>query len=144
MPILPGKMEKWQAMMDNVKSTPEFSESREAVGVHERTFVQRTPAGDLLIITLEGDDPAASWTKIMATMPPDFSEFAADVHGMDVNAPPPPLPELIFDMPVRRMISTVPAPSAVARTMPARHASLRGVLRSVRSASSSARSAGPR
>lgn len=70
MPILPGKMEKWQAMMDHVKSTPEFSDSREAVGVHERTFVQRTPAGDLLIITLEGDDPAASWTKIMATMPP--------------------------------------------------------------------------
>jgi len=33
----------------------------------------------------------------MATMPPDFAEFAADVHGMDVNAPPPPLPELIFD-----------------------------------------------
>ncbi|PXW69315.1 hypothetical protein C7964_103836 [Loktanella sp. PT4BL] len=97
MPILPGKMEKWQAMMDHVKSTPEFSESREAVGVHERTFVQRTPAGDLLIITLEGDDPAASWTKIMATMPPDFAEFAADVHGMDVNASPPPLPELIFD-----------------------------------------------
>jgi len=50
-----------------------------------------------LIITLEGDDPAASWTKIMATMPPDFAEFAANVHGMDVNAPPPPLPELIFD-----------------------------------------------
>jgi hypothetical protein len=73
MPILPGKMEKWQAMMDHVKSTPEFSESSEAVGVHERTFVQRTPAGDLLIITLEGDDPAASWTKIMATMPPDFA-----------------------------------------------------------------------
>jgi hypothetical protein len=65
--------------------------------VHERTFVQRTPAGDLLIITLEGDDPAASWTKIMATTPPDFAEFAAEVHGMDVNAPPPPLPELIFD-----------------------------------------------
>ena len=84
-------------MMDHVKSTPEFSESREAVGVHERTLVQRTPAGDLLIITLERDDPAASWTKIMATMPPDFAEFAADVHGMDVNAPPPPLPELIFD-----------------------------------------------
>ena len=97
MPILPGKMEKWQAMIDHVKSTPEFSESREAVGVHERTFVQRTPAGDLLIITFEGDDPAASWKKIMAKMPPDFAECAADVHGMDINAPPPSLPKLIFD-----------------------------------------------
>ena len=36
-----------------------------------------------------------------------------------------------FDMPVRRMISTVPTPSAVANTMPARQVSLRGVLRLV-------------
>jgi len=34
-----------------------------------------------------------------------------------------------FDMPVRRMIRAVPSPSAVANTMPARHASLRVVLR---------------
>ena len=47
-----------------------------------------------------------------------------------------------FAMPVRRMLSTVPAPSAVAKTMLARQASLRGVLRFVRRASSSARSAG--
>jgi len=32
-------------------------------------------------------------------------------------------------MPVRRMISTVPAPSAVAGTIAARQTSLRGVLR---------------
>lgn len=34
-----------------------------------------------------------------------------------------------FEIPIRRMISTVPAPSAVASTMPTRHESLRGVLR---------------
>jgi hypothetical protein len=34
-----------------------------------------------------------------------------------------------FDMPVRRMISTVPRPSAVASTISARQTSLRGVLR---------------
>ena len=97
MPILPGKMEKWQAMMDHVKSTPEFAESREAVGVHERSFLQQTPAGDFLIITMEGNDPAASWAQIVSTMPPEFAEFAAEVHGLDVSAPPPPLPELFFD-----------------------------------------------
>lgn len=36
-----------------------------------------------------------------------------------------------FDMPVRRMISTVPRPSAVASTISARQKSLRGVLRLV-------------
>ena len=65
--------------------------------MHERTFVQKTPAGDFLIITLEGDNPVESWAKITSSMPPDFAEFALDVHGLDVNAPPPPLPELIFD-----------------------------------------------
>ena len=49
-----------------------------------------------------------------------------------------------FDMPVRRMISKVPWPSAVASTIPARQTSLRGVLRLVIRASSSVRSSGPR
>ena len=45
---------------------------------------------------MEGDDPAASWAQIISTMPPEFAEFAADVHGLDVNAPPL-LPEMFFD-----------------------------------------------
>lgn len=97
MPILPGKLEKWQAMMDHVKSTPEFAKSREDVGVHERTFVQHTNSGDFIIITLEGANPAESWAKITSNMPSEFAEFAMDVHGLDITAPPPPLPELIFD-----------------------------------------------
>ncbi|MDA9074076.1 hypothetical protein N9K21_01785 [Amylibacter sp.] len=30
-------------------------------------------------------------------MPKDFAEFAMDFHGLDVNAPPPPMPKLVFD-----------------------------------------------
>ncbi|MDB2337338.1 hypothetical protein N9V66_01420 [Amylibacter sp.] len=30
-------------------------------------------------------------------MPKDFAEFAMDVHGLDVNAPPPPMPKLVLD-----------------------------------------------
>jgi hypothetical protein len=30
-------------------------------------------------------------------MPEDFAEFAKDVHGLDVNSPPPPLPKLVYD-----------------------------------------------
>lgn len=97
MPILPGKLDKWKAMMEQVSATPDFANSREAAGVHERSFLQQTPAGDFLIITMEGNDPAASWAQIVSTMPPEFAEFAAEVHGLDVSAPPPPLPELFFD-----------------------------------------------
>ena len=62
MPILPGKKEKWQDMMDRMlasgsESRKEFNSSREKAGLHERTFLQETPAGDFVIITFEGDDP---------------------------------------------------------------------------------------
>ena len=97
MPILAGKKEKWQAMMDQVANDPNFAASRTDAGVHKRSFLQETPAGDFVILTFEGDDPEASFAKIMQTMPKDFAEFAMDVHGLDVNAPPPPMPKLVFD-----------------------------------------------
>tara|TARA_B100000780_G_scaffold235252_1_gene175826 strand:+ start:434 stop:712 length:279 start_codon:yes stop_codon:yes gene_type:complete len=73
-----------------------FRASREVAGVHERSFLQETPNGDFIIITYEGDDPEASFAKIMQNMPPEFGDFAKEVHGLDVNAPPPPLPKLVF------------------------------------------------
>ena len=88
MPILAGKKEKWQAMMDQVANDPNFAASRTDAGVHERSFLQET---------FEGDDPEASFAKIMQNMPKDFAEFAMDVHGLDVNAPPPPMPKLVLD-----------------------------------------------
>ena len=97
MPILAGKKEKWQAMMDRVTNDPNFAASRTDAGVHERSFLQETAAGDFVILTFEGDDPEASFAKIMQNMPADFADFAMDVHGMDVNAPPPQMPKLVFD-----------------------------------------------
>ena len=97
MPILAGKKEQWQAMMDQVTNDPNFAASREDAGVHERSFLQETPAGDFVILTFEGHDPEASFAKIMQNMPADFAEFAKDVHGLDVNSPPPPMPNLVFD-----------------------------------------------
>ena len=73
-----------------------FRQSREDAGVHERSFLQETPQGDFVILTFEGEDPVASFGKIMENMPPDFAEFAKDVHGLDVNSPPPTV-RLVFD-----------------------------------------------
>ena len=97
MPILAGKKEKWQEMMDHVTNVTKFAASRENAGVHERSFLQETPNGDFVILTFEGDDPEASFAQIMQNMPADFAAFAKDVHGLDVNAPPPPMPKLIFN-----------------------------------------------
>ena len=73
-----------------------FRQSREDAGAHERSFLQETPQGDFVILTFEGEDPVASFGKIMENMPPDFAEFAKDVHGLDVNTPPPTI-RLVFD-----------------------------------------------
>ena len=97
MPILPGKKEMWKNMIQEVQKDPAFAASREAAGVHERSFLQETPAGDFVILTFEGDDPETSFAQIMASMPPDFAEFAKEVHGLDASAPPPPIPTLAFD-----------------------------------------------
>ena len=102
MPILPGKKQKWLEMMDNLlahgsDSRNEFTASRDAAGVHERTFLQESPNGDFVILTFEGDEPEKGFAKIMSNMPPDFADFAKEVHGLDVKAPPPPLPKLVYD-----------------------------------------------
>ena len=100
MPILAGKKPMWLAMMNEINSTnakPEVDAIREGAGVHERSFLQETPHGDFVILTIEGDDPAASWGKIIAAFPPEFAAFAKEVHGMDVNTPQPPLPTLMYD-----------------------------------------------
>ena len=97
MPILPGKLDMWKSMIDQVKQDPNFAASREEAGVHERTFLQQTPNGDFIILTYEGDDPEAGFAKIMSNMPPEFAAFAKEVHGLDATAAPPPSPSLVFD-----------------------------------------------
>ena len=99
MPILPGKKDIWLQKMDELKEEPArsiFRASREAAGVHERSFLQETPMGDFVILTFEGDDPAASFGQIIANMPPDFAAFAKEVHGLEADAPPPNI-SLIVD-----------------------------------------------
>ena len=68
----------------------EFSESRRRAGVHERTFLQSTPMGDLVIVTLEGDDPERSFGQMMSAgdaFTTWFAERAKAIHGIDLTAP---------------------------------------------------------
>ena len=44
LPILPGKKDKWQQMMNSMNeasSKPEMDKVREEAGVHERTFCRK-------------------------------------------------------------------------------------------------------
>ena len=100
MPILPGKKDMWQAMMNQMNSAegkPETDAIREGAGVHARSYLQETPHGDFVILTYEGDDPAASFGQILSKLPPEFAAFAKEVHGLDSNAPSPPMPKVVYD-----------------------------------------------
>ena len=101
-PILPGKTPEWRGWMEEVNGPrqAEFAESRRRAGVHERTFLQQTPMGDLVIVTLEGDDPGRSFGQMLAgtdDFTKWFEERALAVHG-DFSAPTAgPPSELVAD-----------------------------------------------
>ena len=102
-PILPGKEEQWKKFTAelNSKRRDEYRKSRKELKVHERTFLQHTPQGDLVIVTLEGEDPMSAFAAF-ANSDSDFSSWffqqVIDIHGFDLRKPPPgPMPELIID-----------------------------------------------
>jgi hypothetical protein len=110
-PILPGKTGEWRAWMAEANGArrAEFEASRAEYGIHERAYLQQTPMGDLVIVTMEGADPAGAFSKMMGA-DTDFARWfagkAKEVHGFDVTELPPGDPsELILD--TER--STVPA-----------------------------------
>lgn len=91
-PIAPGKTAEWHTWMAEINGPrrKEFVDSRRRAGVHERTYLQPTPMGDLVIVTLEGDDPARSFGQMMAAndaFATWFIQRANAIHGIDLAAP---------------------------------------------------------
>jgi hypothetical protein len=90
-PIMPGKTGQWREFIAELNGArrAEFVDSRERAGVRERTFLQSTPMGDLVIVTLEGDDPARSFGQLLSADSPFaiwFKQQAQSVHGIDTAA----------------------------------------------------------
>ena len=101
-PILPGKEQEWAKWHHELKTTHyrEFVASRKRLGVRERVFLQHSPTGDVVIVLLKGDDPAAALSQF-GTGDDEFTRFFADgvmrLHGFDIKQPPASLPELMID-----------------------------------------------
>ncbi len=102
-PIVPGKTDEWRGFIKEINGPrhAEFAESRRRAGVRERTFLQATPMGDLVIVSLEGDDPARSFGQMMSTRDAFttwFLERVKTLHGVDLAAPMTGAPsELVVD-----------------------------------------------
>lgn len=103
-PILPGKTEQWRKFSNDLKTryNKEFIESRKRLGVQERTFLQSTPQGDMVIVTLTGNDPE----RAMVQMGQGTDEFTRwfntqvkDIHGVDLTQRPEKMPELVVETP---------------------------------------------
>jgi hypothetical protein len=102
-PILPGQTENWKKFAATLQGEKnhEWTASREKLGVHERAFLQQTPMGDIMIVTLEGEDPASAFEKF-GSANDDFSQWFKEqvkaLHGFDMAEPQPgPMPELVLD-----------------------------------------------
>jgi hypothetical protein len=102
-PIPAGKTDRWKKFTSELKGArrADFAASRKRLGVRERTFLQKTPMGDLVVVTLEGEDPAGAFQKMIASTDEFTKWFLAEasaIHGIDLTKPPPgPMPELIVD-----------------------------------------------
>ena len=93
-PILPGKTDEWRKFIDELNGSrhADFVASRARAGVQERTFLQPTPMGDLVIVTLEGEDPERSFGQMMHATDAFtlwFLERVKAIHGVDLTAPMP-------------------------------------------------------
>ena len=102
-PILPGKTEQWRQFMSEIQGPRfnDFKASRERYGVHERTFLQPTPMGDMVIVTLEGNDPMGAFQKMANDQDPFtrwFVQQVMEIHGFDLTKGlPGEPPQLVID-----------------------------------------------
>jgi hypothetical protein len=103
-PIAPGKTDAWRRFVGELNGArnAEYRENRARLGVHERSFLQQTPHGDMAIITVEGADPLgamAAFGEGTDAFTEWFIEQAKDLHGgLDLRAAlPGPPPEMVID-----------------------------------------------
>jgi hypothetical protein len=102
-PILPGKTEHFHKFTSALKGekSSEFKASRERLEVRERTFLQETPDGDMVIVTLEGKNPEAALSKLGEGKDAFTKWFVSEVkeiHGLDLTTlPKDEMTELVVD-----------------------------------------------
>jgi hypothetical protein len=101
-PIPPEKMDQWRRFVADLNGArkAEYKASRERMGVHERAFLQQTPHGDLVLLTMEGENPGAAMAAIGQGTDP-FTEWMVaqvqEIHGVDLRNLPGPPPEMVAD-----------------------------------------------
>lgn len=103
LPCLPGGAEKLRELASECSGDrrADFDEFHRRVGLTgERWFLQQTPQGPMLVMTLAGDPGGAIQKLASSDHPFDewFREQCRQVHGVDFAQPlPVPPPEMVFE-----------------------------------------------
>jgi hypothetical protein len=101
-PIPRDKRSQWDSFIGEIAGPRrnEFKASRQRNGLHERTFLQETPQGDLVIVTLEGENPMQAMGAF-ANSNDDFTRWfvqqVQEIHGFDLRQPPDHPPRLVLE-----------------------------------------------
>lgn len=111
-PVLPGKSDQLKKFVNELKTSrkKEFNESRKSAGVRERTFFQSTPMGEIIIVTLEGENPEQAFQKL-SEKNDEFTKWfdsqAKEIHGLDLTKKPESsIPELLVETdPIKEKVS---------------------------------------
>jgi hypothetical protein len=104
-PIMEGKQAQWREFIRQISEggsrRAAYVASRQAMQVRERAFLQPTPMGDLVIVTLEGDDAPRALTKMAAANDAFTEWFVAqvlEIHGFDLRqVASQPAPDMAID-----------------------------------------------
>ena len=102
LPLVPGKTETHRRMAAEVNGSRKaaFDDFHDRAGVTEDWWIQETPAGDVVLGYLESDDLARAMDHLAQSKEETemwFKQTLMETEGIDWAAPPPPLPELLFD-----------------------------------------------
>ncbi len=101
-PLLPGKRKALDNFIAALRNEYRAEHDRtHACVTEEKWFLQPTPQGDLVIVYLEGPDPALVFADLAVSQEPFevwFREQALDITGVDLALLPPfTLPECVFN-----------------------------------------------
>jgi hypothetical protein len=104
LPVPPGKAQALEDHIAEAQEHEDFEKTLKGFGlVHESWHIQETPAGELLILVFQCDDPPAmlqAFAHSEDPLPVMQKQFIKEALGVDLSQPPPgPPPRTIFSWP---------------------------------------------
>jgi hypothetical protein len=104
LPVPPGKVSALEQHIAEARERDDFHSTLSGFGIeHESWHIQQTPAGDLLIMVFQCEDPAAmlaEFSQSQKELPVWQRAFLKETLGVDLSEPPPgPPSRLIFSWP---------------------------------------------